>query len=534
MTMVLNREGVPAFRRPLEEQAVQVLMTGNLQGTFYAGREQLASEAVEVLEALASRDPQLLARMAVYAREAGCLRLLPTLGVAVLSKHTEGDLFDRVFDRVVTTPREVRDYLDVVGRVRAGLGRRGKRALSRFLRGLSEHHLLKYARVDLRDALRLARPRPQSPREEVLFRLIGGGLTSGSDEEVRRHLPQVAAWRELRECRDSARRAALVEEGALPWEAVTAIRRPSKPVWRALSRNMPLMALLRNLAALLRHGAISGPEEAREVAARLTDPGAIRSARILPFRFQMARKALDLRNPGEASHLRLWTDGPPSGLQGAAMDAAQAGARLVLDQALGQALEVSMEDLLPLEGPVCLAPDISGSMSCPLSAQGTTRYVDIAALFAAALARRQGSDVVMLPFNHKVQPFRLWAGETTSVLAERLAGLCDGGTRLAAPLERLLDDGMRVRHFVGITDCEEWTDQERGGFLAFWRRYRAEVAPEARATLLTLAPYRDAVTPVEEPGVTFYYGWSEAVLRYMNLRASGGMQLDAVRAWPFE
>ncbi len=129
------------------------------------------------------------------------------------------------------------------------------------------------------------------------------------------------------------------------------------------------------------------------------------------------------------------------------MGVPQVEARRVLEQALGQAVYASLEALLPLEGPVCLAPDVSGSMESRLSRRRSTRYVDIAALFAAALVKRQGLRAHRLPFNHEVQPFPLVDGEPTADLAERLAGLCSGGTRLAA-CEELLAQG-RISGHVG-------------------------------------------------------------------------------------
>jgi len=59
-------------------------------------------------------------------------------------------------------------------------------------------------------------------------------------------------------------------------------------------------------------------------------------------------------------------------------------------------------------------------------------------------------------------------------------------------------------------------------FLTLWRRYRKEVAPECKAFLVTIAPYRDCVAPAGEPGVRFIYGWSANVLNYISLGARSG------------
>lgn len=533
--MLLNREGFPTHRRSLAEQALQVLMTGNLQDTYYAGRKQITAEAVGVLEAQRREDPVLLARMVVHAREHGYQRLLPTLGLLVLSAE---EVFEAAFPRVVRTPRELRDFLVLcrTSSLRRGFGRRIKRSVGRYLLDLSEYQFLKYARsrgpFSLRDALRVARPRPETRRQELILRLLARGTDSVPQEDLQAWLPQVAAWRELVTTSDPARRRRLVEEGRLPFEAVVAAIRPDRLLWRALMRQMPLMALLRHLLTLARRGALATREDVAYVSERLADAEAVRRARILPFRFLAALRALDER----WKVVRRYRVATPLPLQGQAADYHLEELRAEIRRSLENALEASLANLLPLEGRVCVATDVSISMSQRLSARGTTRVVDVAALFSAALLHCHSGRALALPFNHAVLPFEDQPGESPLRTVERLTRLCDGGTSLAAPVRWLHDRRLTVDHFIGLTDSEEWSG---GGwlpgpsFLAAWRRYRAEVRPTAHAYLLTLAPYRDAPAPSDEPGVTFFYGWSEELVRHLGLAASGGSQLDVVRKEPW-
>ena len=86
--------------------------------------------------------------------------------------------------------------------------------------------------------------------------------------------------------------------------------------------------------------------------------------------------------------------------------------------------------------------------------------------------------------------------------------------------------------FIGITDNVEWATDAYGGvgFLPTWRQYRAKVAPEAQAFLITIAPYPAAVAPPDEPGVHYIYGWADHVPAYIAQTLSGfAGQVAAVR-----
>jgi 60 kDa SS-A/Ro ribonucleoprotein len=100
-------------------------------------------------------------------------------------------------------------------------------------------------------------------------------------------------------------------------------------------------------------------------------------------------------------------------------------------------------------------------------------------------------------------------------------------------VSHLLDHKVKVDTFVGITDNIEWATDQSGrlGFLRAWTEYKQKIAPQAKAFLITIAPYRHAVAPQDAPGIHYIYGWSEAVLRYIALVLTGlSGQVEAVRA----
>lgn len=516
-----NYHGFPSFERTPEERALQVLTTGVFENTFYAQTPKLVKEALEAFGQMATRDAKLFAQMIVYARNEGLLRTVPITALAILS-YTDSELFARAFPLVIRTPNDLKDFVMLIrrGDVRAGLGRSVKRAVNAWLNDLSPYHAIKYGSrgsdATLRDVLRLTHPQPKDARNEVLFSYLVNGLSDKNSDGVREWLPQVWAFEQLKRTTVKDEQLRWIAEGRLPYEAVVGALSPDAMLWSELMKQMPLMALLRHVNTLARTQVLSKWNGDAYVAERLSDRVAIERSKVLPFRFYTALQNLD---DGVSRRVR---------------------------EAIEVALEHSFANTPTLPGVTCIAPDVSGSMRSPLSGKGKTRYVDIAAIFAAACLKHS-HDSVVLPFEHRVVNVRLSSRDSLMTTAEKLARIGGGGTAVASPITYLLEKKIRVDTFIGITDNEDWcygwdgktlgqfwtAPSQRGethGFLNAWRQYKAKVNPHARAFLLTIAPYRHAVAPPKEAGVYFVYGWSDAVLPFIAQTVSGeGTQLDAVR-----
>ena len=106
-----------------------------------------------------------------------------------------------------------------------------------------------------------------------------------------------------------------------------------------------------------------------------------------------------------------------------------------------EAAEIACGNVPELPGPVVIGLDTSGSMGCPVTGyrgRGATskmRCVDVAALFAAAILRRN-PDSVVIPFDTQAYKVRVDPGDTILSLSERLARYGGGGTNCSLPLAR--------------------------------------------------------------------------------------------------
>lgn len=497
----LNAHGAPSFSRTLEEDTLAVLLTNTLSNTFYVSEKDLAKQTVEVLIKMAQKDPEFLAKALVYARQYGLMKLAPVVGLAVLSANETGKKvnFRKVFHHVVKTPDDLREFVSLCrsGAVRKGLGGEARDAVKRWLQHLSEYHAVKYGSansegITLRDIIRMAHPRPVNDAQRELFGwLVKGWEDVGPAPSPTN--PQVWALEKLKRTESEKDVIALIEKYRLPWEVVVpAAKKMTPAIWKALLKDMPYMALLRQLNTMDRNSLFLDKEVAKFVAGKLSDKESVKRSKQLPFRFFNAYNAFT-------------------------------GNQAVRD-AIVDALEVSFENTEKLNGRICIASDVSGSMSGQASEKSATRYRDIAGLLSAALFKKC-DDVVLLQFNESANTLNVSRRDSVMSLAQKIAD-GSGGTNVGAPIRWLNDHGDKVDVFIGVTDNESWAGR---GFLAEWESYK-RVSPNAKAFLINIAPYRDFVAPAGYPNVYYISGWSDSVLKYISLTVNGGMgQVDDVK-----
>lgn len=507
-------EGIPAFdgknyagggtyNRGLEEQCLQVLCTGVFENTFYASQKTLVANAVGLFQQMAIQDSDLFARMIVYARNKGFMRIAPITALVVLST---ADLtnFALAFPLVIRTPGDLQDFMAIVKSksLRKGFGRAVKTAVGEWLNNLSEYHAIKYGSqgsdFSLRDILRLAHPCPTDETHGALFNYLCNGLTEKNGAAVARLLPQIVCVELLKEEKELKAQKALIVKGRLPYEVVVGSIKPNKQLWSELMKQMPYFALLRHLNTLHKAGVFESAENVDYVVKKLTDEKNIRGSKVFPFRFYSAYTMLDQTMPRKIS------------------------------EAVVSALEISFQNTPVLPGRTAVGCDVSGSMSWgTVSEKSKIKFIDIAALFSAALLKTT-EDAVILPFDTSVKNLRLSARDSVMTTATTLASVGGGGTDVGSPIDHLLKNRIVVDTFIGVTDSEDWAGR---GFLPAWRQYKKNVNPNAKAFLLHVAPYTHAVAPKSEPDCWFFYGWSDNILPFITLTASGGAtQLDAVRA----
>ncbi|MFM7926265.1 MAG: vWA domain-containing protein, partial [Pirellula sp.] len=145
-------------------------------------------------------------------------------------------------------------------------------------------------------------------------------------------------------------------------------------VWTALARKMGPQALRMNLNTLLRHDVFAKSAMVDYVASRVADESEIRQSKQFPYQYFAAYLSADDNVPQK------------------------------IKTALHKAAEIACGNVPELPGPVVIGLDTSGSMSTAVTgdrgraATSKMRCIDVAALFAAAILRRN-PDSIVIPFD---------------------------------------------------------------------------------------------------------------------------------------
>ena len=498
-----NEEGAPAYALPPKHALAQIAAAGCFNGTFYA-QATAQLDAVRVLVAEID-DNLFLAKLAVYAREKGLMKDMPAALLVLLSKR-DPPLARKVFARVVDNGRMLRTVLQMV---RSGqFGRKGlsyslQRAFQRWLNEASVEKLLSASigsDPSLRDVLRLARPTPPDNERRALFGWLTDKPTEKWAPATEADLPeQVRALGSYRTAETAEAQVEILSHLKARWDLLADAAKDAT-VWRAIARQMGPQALRMNLNTLVRHGVLgetADNETIDYVAGRLADAEEIRRSRQFPYQFL-------------AAYLNAGAEVPQK-----------------IKAALHQAAEIACGAIPALPGPVVIGVDVSGSMRSAVTGnrgRGATskmRCVDVAALFAAALLRRN-PDSLIIPFDDRVHDARLDPQDSILSLAERLAAYGGGGTNCSLPLQAANITHCR-RKFAGcilISDQESWIGTGRHGSTATMTAWQEFVKNQVglhgrefsgpRLVCIDLQPYATTQTP-DRSDILNIGGFSDAV-----------------------
>ncbi len=491
-TDAINEERAPAYALSPKHQLAQYAATGCLNTTFYAGADE---HLAKVLELCADLDADFIAKTAVFCRERGFMKDIPALLCAVLSVK-DRELLNVVFLRVIDNAKMLRNFVQIMrsGAVgRKSLGSAPKRLVREWLDARDPAMLFK-ANVgqdpSLTDIVKMVHPKPKDAAREALF-----GYFIGRDFAFDA-LPEVARNFEAFKKKESA------EVPDVPFQMLTALELGTAE-WTAIARRAPWQMTRMNLNTFARHGVFGQPGMTELIADRLRDPKAIAKARVFPYQLMVAYT----------------------------MANANADIPKEVCDALQDAMEIAITNVPAIEGRVVVCPDVSGSMSSPVTGyrKGATtavRCIDVAALVAAAVLRKNPR-VEVLPFECDVVKVNLNSRDSVMTNAAKLASVGGGGTNCSAPLALLNRRKAKADLVIFISDYESWVDAGGGRGTATMREWNAfkQRNPNARLACIDVQPYR-TVQAVEREDILNVGGFSDQVFRVISQFARGELNAD--------
>ncbi|KQZ15462.1 RNA-binding protein [Mesorhizobium sp. Root554] len=473
----MNHEGAQAYRLTPHQALAQLASTGTFNATFYAeAREQMD----EVLKLAWQVEPEFLAKTAVHAYETGYMKDMPAVLLSALSMM-QGDAFERAFVRIVKNGKMLRNFVQVMrsGAVgRKSLGTRPKRLVLKWLERASDLEIMRAAvgnDPSLADVVKMVHPKPASASRAALY-----GYLIGKPHNV-------LALPDLVKAFEAFKRDPSLPVPEVPFQMLTTMPL-TKPHWVQIAETAGWQMLRQNLNTFARNGVFEVEGFAEKLAARLSDPTEVKRARVFPYQLMVTFTSLVEEVPG------------------------------VVRNALQDAMEIALSNVPMVDGCVVVAPDVSGSMGSSVTgrrkgATSAVRCIDVAALVAAALLRRNPTARIM-PFENDVVDIHLNARDTVMTNAQKLAAIGGGGTNCSAPLARLVKERAKVDLVVFVSDNQSWVDgtshpHQGTATMQEWRKLKG-LNPGAKLVCIDIQPY-DTAQAKPEADVLNVGGFSDRV-----------------------
>ena len=256
----VNKEGHVAYAMTDKAKLVtQVLCSFFDENQFYGKNTE---DMTQTIKAVIAKEPQFVSNLAVFARRVFNMRSVSHVLTAYLAHETSGKPYVRRTVEGVTLRGD--DLTEIMAFYLSAFGKpipnSLRRAVANKLVTFDEYTLAKYKgdnkAVKMRDLICLCRPRPQTSKQEDLFKCC---------LENRLETP-------------------------LTWESELSANGNNAETWEKLidSGKVGYMALLRNLRNIIK----VSPSNIQTVYDTIQDSERVKKSKQLPFRFYSAYKAV--------------------------------------------------------------------------------------------------------------------------------------------------------------------------------------------------------------------------------------------------
>jgi 60 kDa SS-A/Ro ribonucleoprotein len=444
------------------------LILGSEGGSYYARERQLTRENAEATLRCIESDGLRVVRRIVEISEAGRAPKNDPAIFALALASAHGDVATRraafeVLPRVCRTGTHLFHFATYVEGFR-GWGRGLRRAIGGWYNGQPAERVafqaVKYGQRDgwsHRDLLRLAHPTPASEAHGRIFKwIVDDELTGdGNGDEPETRL--IRAFVAAHQAEDVGEVVRLIRDERLPREAIPTRFLSDARVWEALLEEMPMTAMIRNLATMTRSGLLApGSDGTRAVVRRLRDGEHLRRARVHPVAVLSA-----LRTYAEGRGVRgqhTWTPVQP-----------------VVD-ALDGAFYAAFGNVTPTGKRWLLGVDVSGSMDAGVIA-GVPGLAPrhAAAAMTLVTAAVEPEHIIMgftsggngqgngfhaksgtYGWETAITPLAIGPRRRLDDVIGYMRSLPFGGTDCALPMRYATKARVEVDAFVIYTDSETW------------------------------------------------------------------------------
>jgi 60 kDa SS-A/Ro ribonucleoprotein len=511
------------------------LVLGSEGGSYYADERTLTRKNAKAVErCLAEDGPRAVAEIAGVSQKGRAPKNDPALfALAMAAGH--GDEATRkaaleALPAVARTGTHLFQFATFVEGFR-GWGRALRRAVGRWYAAQPvdalAYQAVKYRQregMTHRDLLRLAHPAKRvsagNPTLDLgaehrrLFEwIVRGGTAEG--------LPRlVEGFVRAQSATTPKESAALVREYGLPREALASDHLTSLEVWEALLEDMPMTAMIRNLATMTRVGVLASGSDGTEIVIdRLADGERIRRARVHPIAVLAALRTYAAGRGARGRH--TWSP-----------------VRAVVD-ALDAAFYQAFANVEPTGRRLLLALDVSGSMTsgCVSGVPGLTprdasaalalvtaateKQYEIVGFFAGRRGWKSGTKSQWGFGEQGLTPLAISPRQRLDDAVDTVSDLPFGGTDCALPMLYAQAQEREIDAFVIYTDSETWAGQVHPAQAL--EDYRRASGIDARLVVVGLVSNGFSIADPRDPGMLDVVGFDTATPQLISDFARGSL-----------
>ncbi len=509
------------------------LILGSEGGSYYASEWTLTRENTKAVEQAVREDGlRAVAEIVAVSREGRAPKNDPALYALALAAGIGDDETRKAalaaLPEVARTGTHLFQFAAFVEGFR-GWGRSLRRAVARWYADQPAESLayqaVKYRRragVSHRDLLRLSHPAGRvgagNPTVEVsdeharLFEwIVRGGETAG--------LPRIVeGFARAQATTNATGAAAIVREYRLPREAVQPEHLTSPEVWDALLDDMPVTALIRNLATMTRVGVIAaGSTGTARAVAQLADRERLHRARVHPIAVLAALRTYasghGVRGRGTWQPVREIVDALDDAFYASFQNVEPAGKRLLL--ALDVSGSMGMGSVAGIPG---LTPrDASAALALVTAA--TEEQYEIVGFFAGRRGYRKQGRQAFAGQSDGLTPLAISPRQRLNDAVREVSGLPFGGTDTALPMLYALAQERAVDTFVIYTDSETWAGDIHP--VQALRDYRLASGIDARLVVVGMVSNGFSIADPADPGMLDVVGFDTATPQLISDFARG-------------
>jgi 60 kDa SS-A/Ro ribonucleoprotein len=439
-TQVKNSAGGHAWKVDAWTQFNRFLILGSEGGSYYATEKALTVENAKAsLEFIKSDGARAVARIVEVSDKGLAAKNDPAIFLLAMAAGAENpktrSLALAALPKVCRTGTHLFHFADYVKAFR-GFGRGLRRAFADWYNrpelATVALQAVKYQKRDgwsHRDILRLSHVKPLTNGHDALFNWIVNGelkcgkqathpLASYIQDDGSEGLSIVRAFETAKTLKDDKLALMqLITDARLPRECIPTECLNSPAVWDALLQNMPLTALIRNLATMTKVGLLTpGSQAVKLVLERLGNRDYLHKSRVHPISVLAALKTYESGHGVRGS--AQWT---PVGK--------------IVD-ALDEAFYATFDNVEPTGKRWVIGLDVSGSMSSATSQIAGIPGLDArtGSVALAMVTARTEQDYVITAFSTELQVLDISPRQRLDDIIRKTDPIPFGGTDCSQPI----------------------------------------------------------------------------------------------------